>query len=86
MVLSYQLQLFTTNYWHKQDVAIPSVSIVIYHCSPIEDKLKDMKREPEDLQTKVKLCVVTTIIVMVIVGVWGILINFIVSFHQPEVS
>lgn len=40
----------------------------------------------EDIQTKVKLCVVTTIVGIVIVGVWGILLNVILLYNLPQVS
>ena len=40
----------------------------------------------EDIQTKAKLCVVTTIAGVVIVAVWGILLNVILLYNLPKVS
>jgi uncharacterized membrane protein len=45
-----------------------------------------MAMKASNPKTKVKLCVITTIAAIVIVAVWGILINLILLYNLPEVS
>ena len=44
------------------------------------------KKETKDLKTKIKLCIVTSIVAAFIVAVWGLLANLMVLYHLQEVS